>query len=358
MTSTLRILLTVDPYVPVPPATYGGIERVVAALIAELHARNHDVTLIAHPGSQTEAKQVPYGVAPHGGLGPRSTELWQVGSELWKRRRTVDIVHSFGRLAALLPILALRTMPKVQSYQRQIPWSGVRRALRLADSSLSLTACSAAMWTGHSQAANGRWRTVHNGVDLGLYTPTRDVPPDAPLMFLGRLDRIKGAHAAIEIARRANRRLIVAGNRVDSDEGRQYFAREIEPHIDGRRVDYVGAVDDRAKNALLGTAAALLMPIEWDEPFGIVMVEAMACGTPVIGFDRGSVPEVIDHGVTGMVVRNNDEAVESIELARRLDRARVAARCAQRFSYSVIADAYEQVYREAIEICSREMVVG
>jgi glycosyltransferase involved in cell wall biosynthesis len=172
------------------------------------------------------------------------------------------------------------------------------------------------------------------------------------LIFLGRVEQIKGAHTAIEIARRANRRLIIAGNQVDSPDGRVYFYREIRPHIDGEQVSYVGPVDDHAKNHLLGGAAALLMPIGWDEPFGIVMAEAMACGTPVIGFRRGSVPEVVEEGLTGAIVDDVESAVHAVPRVCRFDRRQIRARCAQRFSFGVIADAYERVYRDAVERCA------
>lgn len=349
MTAPLRIALTVDPYIPVPPATYGGFERVVAGLVDALGTRGHTITLFAHPHSRTAAMHVPYGVPPHVGWRARSAELWQLGSALWLRRRQFDVIHSFGRLAALVPVLVDRSIPKIQSYGREIAWTGIARAVRLAGDSLTFTACSEAMWKGRAGDRHGRWSTVYNGVDLNLYTPVEHVAHDAPLVFLGRLERIKGVHHAIDIARRARRRLVIAGNRVDASEARAYFHREIEPHLDGREIVYVGAVDDAAKNRLLGTAAALLMPIEWDEPFGIVMVEAMACGTPVIGFRRGSVPEVIEEGVTGAIVTNVDQAVQALPRVLALDRAAVRRRCAARFAYPLIADAYERLYREGIE---------
>jgi glycosyltransferase involved in cell wall biosynthesis len=307
------------------------------------------VTLFAHPGSRTAAEHVPYGVPPHQGVRARATELWQVGAGLWSRRRQFDVVHSFGRLAALVPVLTDRTLPKIQSYQRAIPWGGVARAIRLAGDSLSFTACSAAMWNGRAGERHGAWSTVYNGVDLSLYSATDSVPCDAPLIFLGRIERIKGVHTAIDIARRAGRRLVIAGNQVDSAEGRAYFDQEVRPHLDANGVTYVGPVDDEAKNRWLGSAAALLMPIEWDEPFGIVMTEAMACGTPVLGFRRGSVPEVVEHGVTGFVVSDVCEAVQTLASVPQLDRRRVRARAAERFSYDVIADGYEHLYREAVE---------
>jgi glycosyltransferase involved in cell wall biosynthesis len=349
VSTPLNIALTVDPYIPIPPVTYGGIERVLAALVEELTARGHQVTLFAHPDSHTAAQQVSYGAPPHHGRRARTAELWQLGSALWTRRRTFDVVHSFGRLAALLPVLTDRSLPKIQSYQREIPWRGVQRAVRVAGRSLTFTACSDAMWRDQPASPSTRWVTVYNGVDLKIYTPRPSVRDDAPLMFLGRLERIKGAHTAIEIARRANRPLVIAGNQVPSHEGRVYFEREILPHVDDRVVTYAGPVDDATKNRLLGAAAALLMPIEWEEPFGIVMVEAMACGTPVIGFARGSVPEVVEEGLTGAIVDDAEAAARAVARVCSLDRRGVRARCEQRFAYPVIADVYEQLYYEGIE---------
>lgn len=338
----MRIALTVDPYIPVPPVHYGGIERVVDFLARGLVDRGHEVTLLAHPESRTSARLVPYGMAPHTGRMERATELWQVGSKLWKLRNEVDIVHSFGRLAALLPILPLRALPKLQSYQREIPCAGVRRAHRLAGDSLGFTACSTSMYSGKSLP--GSWTTIPNGVDVDAYTFVEDVPPDAPLVFLGRIERIKGAHHAIEIARASGRRLVIAGNVVRSGPDASYFDDEIAPAIDCDRVRYAGPVDDRQKNDLLGAASALLMPIEWEEPFGIVMIEAMACGTPVIAFARGSVPEIVRPRENGFVCETASEAARAVGELHRLRRRDVRRDAEKRFSASRVISAYEALY--------------
>lgn len=339
----MRIVITADPYLPVPPSGYGGIERVIAVLVEGLMIRGHAVTLVAHPDSRTSAPLVPYGTPPHTGARRRASELAQVGHALWSRRDEVDVIHSFGRLAALAPVLPLR-IPKVQTYQRAVPWSGVRRASRVAGHSLVFTGCSSALYSGADQAERAGWHTVYNPVDTSRYHCHLRVAADAPLMFLGRLEAIKGVGEAIAIARAAARRLVIAGNRVTSADGQAYFDRVVAPAIDGEQVTYAGEVDDLQKDALLGQAAALLMPIQWDEPFGIVMIEALACGTPVIGFSRGSVPEVIRHGETGYVCAGLDEAVRSVGLLARIDRARCRLDAETRFGVDPIVDAYEQVY--------------
>jgi glycosyltransferase involved in cell wall biosynthesis len=189
----------------------------------------------------------------------------------------------------------------------------------------------------------GNWSTIFDGVELDRYQPRSHVAPDAPLVFLGRLERIKGVHSAIEIARLAGRALVIAGNKVDTTEGREYFRTEIAPHLNSRDVTYIGTVDDVQKDKLLGSAAAFLMPIEWEEAFGIVMAEAFACGTPVIGFARGSVPEVVRHGVNGYVCRTVGEAADYLKSIELIDRGTVRRDCEERFGSSVIVDAYENL---------------
>jgi glycosyltransferase involved in cell wall biosynthesis len=234
----------------------------------------------------------------------------------------------------------------VQSYQRPIPWRGVRRAHLLAGDSLLIAACSSSLYDHGTAGDRARCRTVHNAIDTRLYTLALSVPAEAPLVFLGRLEAIKGVHHAIAIAREAGRRLIIAGNRVGTPSGNQYFEREIRPHLDRERVRYVGEVDDAQKDALLGGAAALLMPIEWDEPFGIVMIEALACGTPVIGFRRGAVPEVVRHGETGFICQTPSEAARLVAELPTLSRSRCREDVERRFSPTALVDAYERVYRE------------
>jgi glycosyltransferase involved in cell wall biosynthesis len=187
---------------------------------------------------------------------------------------------------------------------------------------------------------------VYNAVDTARFLPTVTVPEDAPLVFLGRIESIKGPHLAIQIAREAGRRLVIAGN--VPAEAQDYFDREIAPHIDGRAVSYAGAVDDAAKGLLLSSARALLMPILWDEPFGIVMAEALACGTPVLGLSRGSVPEVVEDGVTGFSRGTTAELVETVAPAARLDRRACRRAAETRFSQAPMVDAYLAVYEEAI----------
>jgi glycosyltransferase involved in cell wall biosynthesis len=254
-----------------------------------------------------------------------------------------DVVHSFARLASLGPVLSLG-VPKVMSYQRQVSAGSLRWSRRVARH-LSFAACSRRMVEGLEALAD--WTVIPNAVDTTRYAFAADVAADAPLMFLGRVEPIKGAHVAIEIARRSGRRLVLAGNVPQGHH--RYFDQHIRPFLDGDRVRYVGPVDDEAKSTLLSKAAALLMPIAWEEPFGIVMAEALACGTPVVGFNRGAVPEVVENGVTGFVCAATADAIAAIDSIDAISRSACRREAERRFSQPALVDAYERLYRAVVE---------
>lgn len=334
----MRIVLTVDPEIPVPPKLYGGIERIVDLLARGLSERGHGVMLLAHPDSDTAGRLRPY-------PGRQSQDLWDTVQNTLHVGKLAfnapDVVHSFGRLAYLVPLLPLR-IPKIMSYQRHVTISRVRWAMRLSrKDSMLFTGCSDHITDEIQPHAPAR--TVYNGVPLDTYDFVPSVTEDAPLLFLGRIARIKGTHRAVEVARRTERTLIIAGN-VPDDET-EYFEQEVQPHLDGEQIRHVGPVDDEEKNEWLGRAAALLMPIQWEEPFGIVMAEAMACGTPVVGTRRGSVPEVVTEGETGFVCDAEDDMVGAVRRLNELSRRACRERCEQHFSARAIVDAYERLYR-------------
>ncbi len=335
-----------------PPRLYGGIERIVDMLARGLETRGHQVTLFAHRESDTAGGFVPWpGRASRDGL-DTARNAAVLAREVVRGR--FDLVHSFSRIAYLTPILPL-TLPKLMTYQRDISPRTVRLGHALSRGTLSFSAISRSMMRPVEHI--GRWSMIPNGVPLGAYAFNPHVPADAPLVFLGRIEEIKGPHLAIEIARRAGAPLVLAGNVPDAH--RAWFEAKVAPHIDGRRVRYVGAVDDVQKNALLGAARAMLMPILWEEPFGIVMAEAMACGTPVLGLDRGAVAEVVDDGVTGFVRGDVDELVEAVRRLDEIDRAACRGRVEAVYSDTAVVEAYLALYYQltrragAISLSSR-----
>jgi glycosyltransferase involved in cell wall biosynthesis len=331
----------VDPFLPVPPKLYGGVERIVASLAGQLRAHGHTVGLVALAGSTAVVDFFrswryanPNGPLAHLG---NAMVVQQACNEF-----SPSVVHSFSRLLYLAPLL-LRQVPKIMSYGRfpgglQIPLSAV-----VAGRSLRFTGCSefiADMGRRHG----GTWHAIPNFVDLKSLGFCPTVPGDAPLVFLGRIESIKGAHLAIEVAKRTGRRLILAGNHAESGPERTYWETHIAPQFGHDGIEYVGPVDDAAKSELLGTAAAMLVPIQWDEPFGIVFIESLACGTPVIACPRGALPEIVREGVDGFLVKSAEEACVAVNKIGTIDRRACRLRVEALFSASVVARQYESLY--------------
>jgi glycosyltransferase involved in cell wall biosynthesis len=341
----MRILLTADPELPVPPSTYGGIERIVADLAAGLRGRGHEVALAAHPES----------TAPVDGFYPWPAAVSQRLSDTCRNMRALaraaadfapDLVHSFSRLAYLLPLLP-RRIPKVMSYQRPPSRRTTRWARRLSWGRLRFTGCSEHICR-LGRRGGGVWTPIPNFVDPQRYTFRASVPADAPLVFLSRIEPIKGTHVALEVARRAGRRVVIAGNYADEGENGRYWCEQIQPHLGTSGVEYIGPVDDRRKNELLGAAAALLVPVLWDEPFGIVFAEALACGTPVISSLRGALPEIVRDGREGFLCDTLDQMVQAVGRLAEVSRIACRSRMETEFSTPVAVTRYEALYKRVL----------
>ena len=337
----MKIAITADPEISVPPLLYGGIERIIDMIVRGLIARDHEVTLFAHPDSKAPCHLIPYAGGSSRGRADTVRNMASISGHVLKGN--FDIVHSFGRLAYLWPLLVL-PIPKLMTYQRAIAPRSIKWGHIFSRGTLHFSAISKSMM--HDVKRLGNWHLVHNGVPMNVYDFVPKVSDDAPLAFLGRIEPTKGTHLAIEIAKKASRRLVIAGN--ISIEYQSYFDEQVKPYIDGSQITYIGAVDDNQKNKLLGSAAAFLMPVLWDEPFGIVMAEAMACGTPVLGLRRGAVPEVIAHGVTGYVGDTTDELVAAVGQLNKLARSACRERTERLYSDRTIIDAYLAVYQKMI----------
>lgn len=333
----MRIAITADPLIPIPPQNYGGIERIIDFLVIGLIKYGHDVVLVAHPDSKVDATLIKYKNNDFGIYGHVKNIITIGKLKAFKP----DVIHSFSRLVYLLPFLP-SSIPKVMSYQREPTLSQIKKALRLTNhNSLTFTGCS--NYISNQIKTFGTAYTIYNGVDISIYNATENFNSDNPLVFLGRIEPIKGTHIAIEVAKKTHRKLIIAGN--IPIEYQTYFNDFIRPHLNDK-IKYVGVVNDIQKNELLGNASALLMPIDWNEPFGIVMIEAMACGTPVIALNKGSVPEVIIDGVNGFICNSIEQMVESVYNLKKLNRKVVRQDCENRFSSDVIVEEYLKLYNQ------------
>ena len=341
----LRIVITVDPEIPVPPRYYGGIERIVDMLVSGLVKRGEEVHLFCHPESKTPAKIIPYRGRQSGSLKDTIRNAWQIKNYI-KKIGGVDVVHSFSRLAYLLFILR-SPLPKIQSYQRYITPRSVYLGMLVAGETIAFTSCSK-FCASTADFMGGRWRVIPNGVVMSKYEFVPVVPANAPLMFLGRIERCKGPHIAIFVAQKTGRQLVIAGNHAERGKEYDYFKQEILPFCDGKQIKYVGAVDDSQKNELLGGAAALLFPIEWGEPFGIVMIEALACGTPVIAFNRGSSAEIVQDGVNGFVCNSREDMTGAVRKIEAIDRKACRRIAEERFSADVVVEEYLNLYQRLV----------
>lgn len=333
----MKIAFTADPEIAVPPLFYGGIERIIDMLITELSNLGHKVTLFAHSDSVIKGRLIPYQSTETGVLSVLKNSLL-IRKEVAKQ--DFDIIHSFGRLAYLLPILPSR-IPKLMSYQREPTIKQIKRAVSFArKNSLRFTGCSE--YIANQIKPYAKADAVYNGVDFSKYELTEKLDDEGYLVFLGRIEPIKGTHTAIEIALQTQKKLVIAGNIPEDQQG--YFDEKIKPFL-GDQISYVGPVNDEQKNKLLRGASAFLMPIHWNEPFGIVMVEAMACGTPVIGLNKGAVPEVVENGITGFRCNQVSEMIVAIGDLKELNRTDVYKRAKSRFSAEEITRCYLDIYQ-------------
>lgn len=339
----MKILLVMDPGILVPPKGYGGHERLVAMFAREYLRLGHEVHLLV-----TEGSEIP-GCIVH----PLGKEGFPINKEearaaifrawrfLRKHKNDFDLIHNFGRLFYLLPVLN-HPIKKIMTYGREISSRNIRITNSLPNKNLVFTGCSNNLIS--RVKAGGNWKTVYNAIEFSKYTLVEKVTDDAPFMFLGRVEELKGCHTAIEAALATNSKLIIAGNVSNLEHDQQYYKTKIEPYLDGKQIVHVGAVNDEQKNHYLGQSKALLFPIQWNEPFGMVMVEAMACGTPVLGFKVGSVDEVIDEGITGYKIHTKEEMIEAVGKLDKIDRKTCREKAFERFDVSVIAKTYLSLF--------------
>jgi glycosyltransferase involved in cell wall biosynthesis len=335
----------------VPPKLYGGTERVVSWLTEELVSLGHEVTLFASGGSRADGtlvRVIPQAIRLSR---PRREPFVAYAIQLDLIREAAarfDVIHCHTEWLHL-PILARAGVPCVTTLHNRLDTPDLPELIRrFPDAGL------VSISEDHRKPLpKANWlATIHHGMPISILQPSYE--PGRYLVFLGRLTREKGPDVAIRLARAANLPLRMAA-KIPRSETR-YYQEHLKPLVDGERIQLIGEVNDQAKGDLLGQATALLFPIDWPEPFGLVMIEAMACGTPDIAFRRGSVPEVIDDGVTGFVVDSEEEAVAAIKRAASLDRALLRSTFERRFSVGRMARDYVEAYKRLVQQKARRAV--
>jgi glycosyltransferase involved in cell wall biosynthesis len=340
----MKIAQVAPLYESVPPRLYGGTERVVSYLTEELVAQGHHVTLFASGDSITEARLFsprPQALRLDKRCVDQLAHHILMLEHVFREADDFDVIH-FHVDYLHFPLSRRHSQPNVTTLHGRLDLPDLvplyREFLEMPVVSISDTQREPLPWLN--------WQgTVHHGLPAKLYKLHPE--PGKYLTFLGRISPEKGVDQAIEIAKRAGIELRI-GAKVDRvDE--EYFQQTIRPLLDHPLIQFVGEINDAEKDAFLGNALALLLPINWEEPFGLVMIEAMACGTPTIAYRRGSVPEVIDGGATGFIVQTVDQAVKAVEKVSRLSRKRCRQIFERRFTASRMTQDYVAIYERLIE---------
>ena len=350
-TRRLRIAMVAPPWFELPPQGYGGIEAVCADLADALVARGHEVTVIGAGRNGTRARfrrtyDTPQG-ARIGEPLPEVVQAAAAGRILGEL--DADIVHDHS-LAG--PLLAFgRDIPTVVTVHGTVNGEAGNYYRQLGGR-VELVAISDAQ---RRSAPDLNWcATVHNAINTADF-PFREEKEDW-VLFLGRCTPDKGMHLAIDAARAAGREIVLAAKRTEPAEN-AYFETEIKVRL-GPDAKWLGEVGGERKKELLSRARCLLFPIQWEEPFGMVMIEAMACGTPVIALRRGSVPEVVTHGATGLVCDKPSELADAINAAGTIDPAACRNDVLTRFHPAAMAAGYEQAYRRALAVANRRRALS
>jgi len=325
----------------IPPPKSGSVETMTSLLTEGLVARGHDVTLFATGDSTTGAKL--HAIYPHGYWHDEHMWPWELYEMLnlatvVERAAEFDVIHYEAAYYPMsLAFTRLSPTPIVQTLHHSPSQAEIALWSRYPDAPfVAISNEQAGLLSGLKVVA-----TVLHGIDTASFV-FREKPDDY-LLFLGRFTEGKGVLQAIELARRVDMRLILAAAEGD------YYRERVAPHVDGRRVVYYGEADFDAKVKLYGGARALLYPIQSREPFGLVLAEAMACGTPVVALDRGAVREVVDEGVTGMIFDNLEQMANELPRVFDLDRRRVRERAVARFDAARMVDEYIAVYKDLAE---------
>ena len=341
----MRIAQVAPLFMRIPPTEYGGTERIVHTLTQELVDRGHDVTLFAAAGSRTSAKLHSSSPAPlwEGGGDALAWHAIQV-EELVKHSGDFDVIHSH---LDILPWLGGEryNAPLLTTLHGRLDLPDQRRLLQEFRGWPLVSISNSQRKPVESLGLN--WvATVYHGLDLERMYNLGD-GSGGHLAFVSRLTPEKAPGLAIRTAIKAGLRIVVAGPA--PEEEKDYFESEVKPLLSHPLVEFVGELDDAGKNQVIGDAIGFLVPIQWDEPFGLAFIEALATGTPVISFPRGSLPELMENGKHAILVNDESELVEACRKVESLDRAECRRWVVERFSPDRMAEGYEAVYHHLTE---------
>lgn len=343
----MRIALLAPLWKTVPPQKYGGSELVVANLARGYVALGHDVTLFACRGSETPAKLIEVTTAPvydlRGGFSWDGIQAYEFLSynALFERKNNFDVVHNhmgfhpvvFEKILSI-PMITTGHSSVAPDFPYLLDVIRDGKFVSISDAQRSLAPMLNYV------------ATIYHGIDTKAFTSQTSFVGEY-LLFVGSLTKNKGIDVAIRAARELNKKLIIAGE--VRAEDKEFLDKEVYPYIDGNQITFIGEVDHAQKNELYKNAQVTLFPSQWNEAFGLVMVESLACGTPVVGYNKGSVPEVINHGVTGFVVSDFEEFKKAIIDSSALSRERCRQEAEQRFDLMAMSKSYIELFSKYVK---------
>ena len=344
----MKIAVLAPPYLPVPPVGYGGTEKIISQLTEGLVKKGHQVTLFATGDSQTKAKLVSVFAKAIGNSGlAKGDALLPLlhYKECFQKAREFDIIHNHGQYLAMF-LAEFSPTPVVHTihgsyYEGEVPQE--KRKVLSAFRHHKFVSISDNQRGGFPEL--NYVDTVYNGLDISKYT-YNEKPRGDYLLWVGRIVEKKGPQVAINVAKKLNMPLVIAAT-VDPVD-KPYFDSVVKPEIDGKLIQFTGELQHDSLNSLYGNAYCTLFPITWHEPFGLVMIESMATGTPVVAFNWGSVPEVIKDGKTGFVVNDADKMIEAIEKVGQIKRIDCRKRVEDKFSAERMVEGYEKIYKKVV----------
>jgi len=342
----LKIAQIAPLWFPIPPEKYGGTERIISFLTEELVKRGHDVTLFAPGDSKTKAKLVPFVKKGVISSGIAWQDYWWNlinHSIAFERAKEFDIIHShwiimgacFQRFVKTPVVHTMHNIPD----KTHLRWE----VLNYYKNDLNPVFISESEKNNSPVKFKNSW-VVYNGIDLKPFN--FNPKPKNHFIWIARICQAKGTKEAIQIAKKAGVKLLLAGQLQPHHQ--EYFEKEIKPELNSN-IQYIGEISEKELSNFYGQGKVCLYPINWEEPFGLVMAESMACGTPVIVFDRGSAKEVVKDGKTGFIVNTIDEAVEAIKKIGQIDRNECRKRVEDNFSIKKMVDGYEKVYYDILK---------
>jgi glycosyltransferase involved in cell wall biosynthesis len=340
----MNILVIADPILAVPPVNYGGTERIVALMTRGLVQRGHKVHLFAGEGSRLEGARITEYRPPSSSWGSRALRKIAFQFRIYRAAARADLVINHGRLD-YLEVLYRTKKPMIHWFHNPLIGNELDYVLQRRKAGDLFVGVSHAQVSGDARA--GQFEVVPNAVDLDAipFTPEPKAPPY--VAFLGRLTRNKGVHLAIDAAQHAGVKLVIGGSVPNEPGEAEYFEAMIRPRL-GPQCEWIGPYDEKRRLEVLGGAQALLFPIQWPEPFGLVMIEALASGVPVIAWRRASTPEVVGHGLTGFLCDSVEEMAAAIGRVSAISRRRCRAAAEENFGVATFIDAVEALAVRAV----------